>query len=169
MWASYLPLILVCTLLSYSKKTYSYDNFIKLCIVVPFIQLHCFLDSNQTETKCYPLFRPVCVFFYTILSYENRNSFFCKNFILCDSLFKICVFFVKTVILFKWRFGIWTDMNDRPCIVLGKVNDRLRFLIPDLLQQNTHYFEVCSDWLNWCNGPSDWLVKIGMGIDDVII
>ena len=65
------------------QKTHS-NNFIKLCVVVPFIQLHCFLNSNQTERKCYPLFRPVCVFFFTSLSYENRNSFFCKNFILCD-------------------------------------------------------------------------------------
>ena len=52
-------------------------------------------------------------------------------------------------------------MNDSSFIVHGKVNEMSRFLLPDLLQQKkTIKSEVCSDWLDWCIGPSDWLVKI---------
>ena len=165
MWAScplILPLILVCTLLSYCKEdmlTYSDEHFAFLYFPYSYTV---FLDSNWD--KFYPLFRPMLchVFFlygYHMLSYVMLS--FVKDFILCEPILKTCVFLVQTFILLKLRFESWTDANVRPYIIHGKVNEVSTFLLPDLLQHTKLIkSEVCSDWLNCCIGPSDWLVKI---------
>ena len=52
----------------------------------------------------------MCVYLYD-LSYENRNLFFCQNFIWCELIFKIC-FFLS-------RFEIQADITDRPWSIHG--------------------------------------------------
>ena len=118
----------------------------------------------QTEINfilCSDLCYVMCVFLYGYhrLSYVMLS--FVKDFILCDPILKTCVFLVQTFILLKLRFESWTDANVRPYIIHGKVNEVSTFLLPDLLQHTKLIkSEVCSDWLNRCIGPSDWLVKI---------
>ena len=96
---------------------------------------------------------------YHMLSYVMLS--FVKDFILCEPILKACVFLVQTFILLKSRFETRTDADDRPYIIHGKANEVSTFLLPDLLQHTKPIkLEVCSDWLNCCIGPSDWLVKI---------
>ena len=127
-----------------------------------------FLSISYVSYTIQFVIRLLCFLYKVFLSYSIRDLkvvFFpyIKSFLDCHvfSLSNLFLeFFVQTFILLKSIFGIRTDMNDRPHTNHGKINDVSIFQLPDLLQQKNINSEVCSDWLNWCIRPSDWLVKI---------
>ena len=85
------------------------------------------------------------IWIQNIFNLKIQDMILCAGRAHWTKLFWFFCIIILAFILFKSRFEIRTDMNDRLCSIHGKVNDMSRFLLPHLLQQQKQpLFQRCA-------------------------